>query len=175
MCCRIFEPENRSPLFLKRCHSLIDVLTHNLLSESGASETLSWDYGYRPSGRLSSTNLLDALQPEYVPDLAKTIAYSSTSLPGEAANELDQNEEIGDSETGTQSLAYDGRGNLTTQNGRVYTYDFENRLTGFVESTTTVSYDYDVSGRRVGSEANRQWFEVKPNGEQPGSPLPSRR
>lgn len=30
--------------------SLIDTLTHNLLSESGASETLSWDYGYRPSG-----------------------------------------------------------------------------------------------------------------------------
>ena len=84
--------------------SLIDTLTHSVLSEQGASESLAWDYGYRPSGRLSSTNLLDALQPEYVPDLAKTIAYGSTSLPGEAANALDQYEEITDSDTGTLSI-----------------------------------------------------------------------
>jgi len=89
-----------------------------------------------------------------VPDLAKTIDYGSTSLPGEAANELDQYEEITDTETGILTLDYDGRGNLTTQNGRTYTYDFENRLTGYTELQSTITYDYDVSGRRVGKTVN---------------------
>ena len=125
-------------------------------SESSSLEALAWDYGYLPSGRLSSTSLLDALHPEYLPDVSKAIAYASTSLPGEAANALDQYEEISDSETGLMGLGYDGRGNLITQGGRNYAYDLENRMTGFSEPSLNVAYDYDVSGRRVGKTVNGQ-------------------
>ena len=89
-----------------------------------------------------------------MPDFARTIAYGSTTLPGEAANALDQYETLSDSAFGSETLDYDGRGNLTGTTDRAYSYDHTNRLTGFAETGLSVLYDYDVSGRRVGKTVN---------------------
>jgi hypothetical protein len=48
------------------------------------------------------------------------------------------------------SLAYDARGNLTTNaNGQVYTWDFDNRMTSADTSVSDPTFKYDALGRRV--------------------------
>lgn len=47
-------------------------------------------------------------------------------------------------------LEYDVQGNLSNRNGRVFDFDFGNRLRGVSASTGTIaSYVYDAAGRRV--------------------------
>jgi len=128
-------------------------LSHAILSEAGATETISWQHGYTPAGRLFSTSLADALQPAWSPDSISLVSYASTSLSGQAANALDQYEQVTRA-NGTDALAYDGRGNMAAITGpagnRSYTYDLQNRLTGATVGATAISYDYDVTGRRTG-------------------------
>jgi len=128
-------------------------LAYSVLSEAGAAESLSWSHEYTPAGRLASTNLADPLQPFWLPTGAATVSYASTSLPGQAANALDQVQQVA-RPGGTDVAGYDGRGNLTSLAGpgvsRAYVYDLQNRLVSGTAGGTALAYDYDVKGRRVG-------------------------
>lgn len=79
-------------------------------------------------------------------------------LPDEAANEVDQYEQVAEevnySGSATNStLSYDVRGNLISDTVWTYTYDLENRLLTATASGTlcsgTCAYAYDPMGRRV--------------------------
>jgi RHS repeat-associated protein len=130
-------------------------LGYVLKDEQGLAETLSWAHGYTPAGRLSQTNLLDNKHPSWAPSVAELISYAAPSLPGEAANVLDQYEQVSRNLV-SKPYVYDDRGNLTSVGLTVsadytnYQYNFENRLVSGTRGTTSFAYDYDVSGRRVG-------------------------
>lgn len=52
--------------------------------------------------------------------------------------------------TSATSLAYDAKGNLTTNsNGQTYTWDYDNKMASATVSGTTTTYAYDALGRRV--------------------------
>ena len=79
-----------------------------------------------------------------------------SSLPGEAANVLDQYEAIARS-SGTDTLGHDGRGNLVSLTGgpagtRNNSFDFQNRLVAATVDGLAITYDYGVKGRRVGKD-----------------------
>ena len=61
-----------------------------------------------------------------------------------AANNLNQYTQVN-----TNTLNYDANGNLTNHNGFTLSYDYENRLTGATDGTTTATYAYDAFGRRI--------------------------
>lgn len=128
-------------------------LSYAVMSEANNAEQLLWLHQYSPAGRLERSDLEDPLQPFWIPSGASVTNYASTSLPGQAANALDQYQQVVRS-GGTQTLGYDGRGNLTSVAGpsvtRSYTYDLQNRLVSGMLGSVSLAYDYDVKGRRVG-------------------------
>ena len=136
--------------------SRLTALAYLLSDESGNAEALTWSHGYSGAGRLNLTELRDASQPEWSPATPQTISYAAPSLPGEAANVLDQYEAIARS-SGTDTLGHDGRGNLVSLSGgsagtRSYSFDFQNRLIAADVDGLSIAYDYDVIGRRVGKD-----------------------
>lgn len=46
-------------------------------------------------------------------------------------------------------LSYDLNGNLQSNDGWTYSYDYENRLISATNGTTTANYKYDAFGRRI--------------------------
>ncbi len=50
--------------------------------------------------------------------------------------------------------AYDGDGNMTSDGGRVFTYDYMDRLTGVLDVATNAVYTYDALGRRIKKVVN---------------------
>ncbi|WP_444893968.1 RHS repeat-associated core domain-containing protein [Microbulbifer sp. TRSA001] len=68
------------------------------------------------------------------------------------AYEYNSNNQLISQNNNTLIRAYDDDGNLTSITGtenKIFTYDLDNRLTGYSEASTTASYGYDVSGRRL--------------------------
>lgn len=109
-------------------------------------------FGYTPAGRLSSRGVSLAAY-QFLPGLAQTRSYASTSRPGEAADVVDQYETIAVTGSGPKTLVHDPRGNLLSDGARTLTHDFENRLESLTPiSGSAIAYDYDPSGRRVTDE-----------------------
>ena len=65
------------------------------------------------------------------------------------ANNLNQYTQVN-----TNTLNYDPNGNLTSYNGFNFSYDYENRLIGATNGTTTASYGFDPFGRRISKIVN---------------------
>ena len=129
--------------------SRLTALAYLLSDENGNAEALTWSHGYSGAGRLNLTELRDASQPEWSPATPQTISYAAPSLPGEAANVLDQYEAITRNSV-AETLSHDGRGNMVGKGSWTYTYDFSNRLQSATTPQKTVNFDYGVKGRRVG-------------------------
>jgi RHS repeat-associated protein len=98
-------------------------------------------------GALNSTD--DTISSPSATDSWSTDALGNfTSVGGTTETNNDQNEATG---FGSATLAYDGNGNLTTdQNGNTLVYDAWNRLVAYKSGSTVLeTLSYDGLGRRV--------------------------
>ncbi len=99
---------------------------------SGSSNDYKSSFSYNPPGGITQIDLSNDLY-HYFGNENKEGSYSP--------NGLNQYAEIGG-----KSLIYDGNGNLSTIDGRVHTYDAENKLVKMAGSETA-SFSYDPLGR----------------------------
>jgi hypothetical protein len=132
-------------------------LAHALKDEAGAAQGLSWTYTYKNAHRLASQDVSVPAR-RYAPSSNLTTNYAAPPLPGEAANLVDQYEQVSETVSGgspaTSTLTYDVRGNLISDTVTTYSYDFENRMLSATSATLAATYDYDPMGRRVGKSVN---------------------
>lgn len=122
--------------------------------ESGAGEVLQFVLGRSPENKLVSETMTLG-DHAWQPDEAVLIQYSSNSLPGEAANALDQYETVMENYMDRQSVAnlsYDERGNMISRSDWTYAYDYENRMISAIEPGKQIEFDYDPLGRRTALE-----------------------
>lgn len=99
-------------------------------------------HAYDRSGRLKSSAANDAAWTPVQPTATRTYA----------ANVLDQYTAVTDGSV--SSLSYDQNGNLTSDGTWTFSYDAENRLLQATKTGSTVSYTYDVLGRRQTKTVN---------------------
>jgi len=141
----------------------LSALSYALKDEAGAAQALAWTYTYTDAHRLSTSDV-SVPAHRYSPAANTVTGYASTSLAGEAANLVDQYEQIAEAVNGgapaSTALQYDVRGNLTSDGATTYTYDFENRLLSASSAGSQnpacnpCAYDYDPAGRRVAKTVN---------------------
>ncbi|WP_216361273.1 RHS repeat-associated core domain-containing protein [Caulobacter mirabilis] len=79
-------------------------------------------------------------------DWTPTLGYARTYGAANALNQLA-------SEAGA-SLAFDGRGNMTSDGDWTFAYDMRNRLRGATKPGTTATYEYDGDDRRTKKTVN---------------------
>jgi RHS repeat-associated protein len=70
--------------------------------------------------------------------------------PTNVVNQYDTVSLTGSGGASTWSLSYDANDNLIGDGARFFNHDTRNRLTGIVEPGQTITYEYDVIGRRIG-------------------------
>jgi len=118
----------------------------NRLSKAAAGGTET--YGYDNLNQLTSVQYPTAAAFSntgfnYDP-LGNRTTMTNGAATTYAANNLNQYTQVN-----TNTLNYDANGNLTNHNGFTLTYDYENRLTGATDGTTTAAYVFDAFGRRI--------------------------
>lgn len=123
-----------------RPDSQLDVLTHTM----GATSAVL-DYGYNPSGQVTSIAANDTFYLAAPPG-ASSIAYTSNKLNQYTARD-------------GQVVNHDLNGNLTAwsapgSGAHGYSYDAENRLRTASVPGKTIAYDYDPLGRRLSKTVN---------------------
>lgn len=99
----------------------LSLLAYALKDESGAAQALTWTYTYTGAHRLLSQSVSVAAH-DWSPPANVTTTYTAPSmapgLPDEAANKVDQYEQIAESvnsgSPANSTLSYDVRGNLTS-------------------------------------------------------------
>ena len=101
---------------------------------------------FTPSHRLASENVSNSAWA-FVPTVFQTTAYA-------AANNLNQYVNITVGANPTQTITYDGNGNLTADGTWTLTYDAQNIMRSSNKAGMAVSYAYDPLGRREAKTAN---------------------
>ncbi|HYC73830.1 RHS repeat-associated core domain-containing protein [Brevundimonas sp.] len=103
-------------------------MTHNL---AGTAQDLTQAFAFNPAGQVRQRSLSNSVYSYVQPTVAQTYARDGlnryTSVAGAA-------------------FGYDGRGNLTADGARNYTYDIENRLTS-ISGASSMTLSYDPLGR----------------------------
>jgi RHS repeat-associated protein len=113
-------------------------LTHSYAS--GSPTTATFTYSRDKAGLITYR----ANPTAY--DWTPTLAYARSYGPANPLNQVS-------SEAGV-SLAFDVRGNMTTDGTWTFAYDQRNRLTGASKAGTTATYDYDADDRRTKKTVN---------------------
>ena len=108
-------------------------LNHNL---TGTADDLSLDFAYNPAGMITSRTAGND-NGSYNSNYSWADHYNLTIT--DVLNGLNQIDDHG-----VASLAYDARGNLTSDGTSTYTYDDANRL---LTATGGATFDYDALGR----------------------------
>jgi RHS repeat-associated protein len=120
------------------------------LTEGGTAVNGAQTLGYDPGGRLASWGNGTSTQSW---SLSLVGDWNSTTRNGVTETRSHNNgHEL--TAIGATPLTYDPRGNLLTDDvGNTRTWDFENELVTSTRAGSTVSYLYDVLGRKVGRVA----------------------
>ncbi|WP_444935804.1 RHS repeat-associated core domain-containing protein [Microbulbifer sp. JMSA004] len=127
-------------------------------SDNDGTQTLSYD----GVDRLTSVDY-----PDSAPLADETFTYDGVGNrenPNDSNTyEYNSNNQLVSQNNNALIRNYDNDGNLTSITGtenKTFTYDLDNRLISYADDTTTVSYGYGVSGRRLYKtvDGNTTWF-----------------
>jgi RHS repeat-associated protein len=136
--------------------------TYDNLGRRSSMTTLegTWQYGYDPTGQLTSVTLPTGRTINYTYDGAgnRIQVNDNSATTNYSTNNLNQYTTVGGA-----TYIYDSDGNLITKieggQTRTYIYDDQNRLIGTVTPEGTWTYEYDALGNRIASTHNGQRTE----------------
>ena len=131
------------------------VQMHHLFSD----QSVTFTYAYDGSGRLEAehANAAGWLWSAGGQTQNRNFSSSNAVRAGEPTNVQNQYGAVSHttgSSTTNDTLSYDTSDNLSGDGTRSFIHDTRNRLTGIIQSGQTISYGYDVIGRRLSRTLN---------------------